>query len=69
MNLKNKLGLVVGALTLTASIGLGSIGSLNKVDVAGNNLPTEFSVKRDVAGNNLPTEFSVKRDVAGNNLP
>ena len=69
MNLKNKLGLVVGALTLTASIGLGSIGTHNSTDVAGNGLPLEYSVKRDVAGNGLPLEYSVKRDVAGNGLP
>ena len=45
MNLKNKLGLVVGALTLTASIGLGSIGTHNSTDVARNDLPMEYAFK------------------------
>ena len=69
MNLKKKLGLVVGALALTGSLGLGIIDSGKSIDVAGNGLPLEYSVKRDVAGNGLPLEYSVKRDVAGNGLP
>ncbi|WP_026827418.1 hypothetical protein [Exiguobacterium artemiae] len=61
MNLKKKLGLVAGALALTASLGLGTIDSVKTIDVAGNGLPLEYSVKRDVAGNGLPLEYSVKR--------
>ncbi|MDI3235847.1 hypothetical protein QK289_12580, partial [Exiguobacterium antarcticum] len=70
MNLKKKLLLSIGSVGITLS-AFGIIHSGNELTthVAGNNLPTEFSVKRDMAGNNLPTEFSVKRDVAGNNLP
>ncbi|OIN65673.1 hypothetical protein BLD48_14715 [Exiguobacterium sp. KRL4] len=69
MNLKKKLGLIVGALALTASIGLGTTDSIKSIDIAGNGLPLEYSVKRDIAGNGLPLEYSVKRDIAGNGLP
>ena len=65
MNLKKKLLLSIGSVGITLS-AFGIIHSGNaviKTDVAGNNLPTEFSVKRDVAGNNLPTEFSFKYTV------
>ena len=69
MNLKKKLGLVVGALALTGSLGFNGVESLTSTDIARNDLPMEYSVKVDVARNDLPMEYSVKRDVARNDLP
>jgi len=69
VNFKKKLGLIAGAIALTASLGFSGIESFNTVDTARNDLPMEYSVKRDVARNDLPMEYSVKRDVARNDLP
>ncbi|WP_393966462.1 hypothetical protein, partial [Exiguobacterium sp. S22-S28] len=51
MNLKNKLFLSISSvgITLSAFGIIHSEGTVIKTEVAGNNLPTEFSVKRDVA--------------------
>ncbi|WP_028105646.1 ADP-ribosylation factor GTPase-activating family protein [Exiguobacterium undae] len=64
MNLKKKLGLVIGTSALLLSLG-NSVTNTN--DIARNDLPAEFSVK-NVAKNDLPAEFSVK-NVAKNDLP
>ena len=64
MNLKKKLGLVVGASALLLTLG-NTVPS--HTEVARNDLPAEFSVK-NVAKNDLPAEFSVK-NVAKNDLP
>ena len=63
MNLKKKLGILAGVVTLSLSLGFNGASHSNfKTDVA-KEIPFEFSIKRDVA-KEIPFEFSIKRDLA-----
>jgi len=63
MNLKKKLGLVLGTITLSITLATTSIHSIDSNKQLAKEIPFEFSVKRDLA-KEIPFEFSVKRDLA-----
>ena len=63
MNLKKKLGILIGVATLSLGLGFNGVSHSNVKTGVAKEIPFEFSIKRDIA-KEIPFEFSIKRDVA-----